>query len=79
MLIAATGDYTLTSMWRVISMPAPPCDIGLYARPEAPVVSYSRHGIFLTIVLKCHETATKLLRYSAPRIIAMDKVGGDLI
>jgi hypothetical protein len=74
LLLAASAEASPLMLWRVASVPAPPCDDpGQYAVADAPAVSHSRHGLFVAFVLKCHDPATRALKASAARIVAVDK------
>ena len=73
-LLAATTGRDPVLLWRVASLPAPPCEPGLYAQPDAPSLAFDRHGVFVSLVLRCLEMdAAGRERYAAPRIVALDK------
>jgi len=84
-LLGVTSESNPMMLWRIMSIPSPPCDPGLYAQSDMPSVSHSKHGVYVSMVLRCYEPSTKVLKSSAARILAIDKVrlsschfGGEL-
>ncbi|KAI8474534.1 MAG: armadillo-type protein [Monoraphidium minutum] len=72
-LLAASVDTGPAGLWRLMSFPVPPCEAGLYSAPDLPSLSYSRHGLQVALVVRCHDPATRAQKYSVPRIMAVDK------
>jgi hypothetical protein len=75
LLLAASTESNPTGLWRVMSLPTPPCEVGLYAVPDLAVASSSTFGVHVSLVLRCYDPQTRALKSSAPRIMAVDKVG----
>lgn len=42
LLLATTANKDPVLLYRVMSIPSPPCEPGLYARPDAPSLTYDR-------------------------------------
>jgi hypothetical protein len=77
LLLAVTSDANPLNLWRVVSVPSPPCEApGLYAQPDAPALSYDQNGVFVGLTVKCHDPQTQKLRSTVSRLVAFDRVGG---
>ncbi len=73
LLLGVSAESNPMMLWRVVSMPAPPCEPGLYAQLDLPAVSHSKYGVFVSMVLRCYDPASRALKYSAARVLALDK------
>lgn len=75
-LLGASMTSDPKGIWRVIGITlAPLCDVPQYAEPDMLSLSYSKTGIYFSLVLRCHDPTSGAVK-SEPRILAVDKVGG---